>query len=404
MKPQYIKNFEKLGLGLFVHFGIYSVAKKGEWYLHTIQDKSEEYESLASKFKVNKYWAMNLVKFAKRNGFKYINITTRHHDGFSLYDTCGLSDYDAPHSVCHRDLIKEFVDECNKEGIVPFFYHTLLDWHHPDYQNNFPKYIDYLIKSIEILCKNYGKIGGFWFDGYWDKPNENWQFDRLYSMIRKYQPDAVIINNTGLSALGEVSHYEIDAVTFERGKPFAVNNGDSKERAGEVCDSLSDHWGYAVNDINIKSIHYLIDLFIECRKNSCNLLLNVGLHSTGSLKPIEKEVINLFGKWISKNKYVLFKTKPSNLIVDNATVFEDENYYYAIVSGVPMSLDDNVTIRNQDKIIKIQTNKEVIDCIYLDNKEKVTLSRDNAFIMKPFSYGVSLYTRTVRFETEKRML
>ncbi|MBQ7770426.1 MAG: alpha-L-fucosidase, partial [Clostridia bacterium] len=88
----------------------------------------------------------------------------------------------------------------------PFFYHTLLDWWQKDYNNDFPKYIDYLIKSVEILCTNYGKIGGLWFDGFWDKPNADWQFDRLYATIRKHQPGAMIINNTGLSALGKVSH------------------------------------------------------------------------------------------------------------------------------------------------------------------------------------------------------
>ena len=158
---QYIKNFEKLGFGLFVHFGLYSVVGKGEWYLHLNPTADpKEYESLTSQFNIKETWAKELVETAKAAGCKYITLTTRHHDGFSLFDTCGLNDYDAPHSACGRDLIREFVDECNKGGIVPFFYHTLLDWKEPLYQTDFAKYIDYLVASIEILCKNYGKTFG----------------------------------------------------------------------------------------------------------------------------------------------------------------------------------------------------------------------------------------------------
>lgn len=153
---EYIERFKNLGFGVFVHFGLYSVECKGEWYLANNKNADKtKYERLVTRFKINKNWAKELVKTAKTAGAKYITLTTRHHDGFSLYDTRGLSDYDAPHSACGRDLIREFVDACNEAKIMPFFYHTLLDWHNEDYGNDFPKYIDYLDKSVEILCKYY---------------------------------------------------------------------------------------------------------------------------------------------------------------------------------------------------------------------------------------------------------
>lgn len=93
------------------------------------------------------------------------------------------------------------MDACRAEGLIPFFYHTLMDGYHPDYEKDFPRYLQYLRDSVEILCKNYGKIGGFWFDGMWHKPEEDWEEDALYATIRKYQPEAMIINNTGLSAI-----------------------------------------------------------------------------------------------------------------------------------------------------------------------------------------------------------
>ena len=122
---------------------------------------------------------------------------------------------------------------------MPFFYHTLLDWHEQSYKTDFKAYIDYLAASLEILCTRYGKIGGFWFDGMWDKPGADWQESRLYALIRKYQPEAMIVNNTGLNALGETGHHEIDSVTFERGRPAAVRIKD-KPIAGEMCQVLND--------------------------------------------------------------------------------------------------------------------------------------------------------------------
>ena len=145
----YIDRFEKLGFGLFVHFGIYSVVGKGEWANSLSNFPNDVYAKYISKFKVKKTWAKDLVKQAKKTGCKYITLTTRHHDGFSLYDTKGLSEFDSA-NLLKRDFVKEFVDACNSEGIIPFFYHTLLDWKEPTYKNDFPKYIDYLIKSIKI--------------------------------------------------------------------------------------------------------------------------------------------------------------------------------------------------------------------------------------------------------------
>lgn len=396
MKFDYIKQFEQFGLGIFVHFGLYSQIGKGEWYKLSYGFSDEEYDELTKGFNPHKNWAKDLVTTAKKAGAKYINITTRHHDGFSLYDTLGLSKYDST-TLLGRDLIKEFVDECHKQNIKPFFYHTLIDWNNHDYDNDFDTYIDYLIKSVEILCTKYGEIGGFWFDGYWAKPDANWQFDRLYSTIRKYQPKAMIINNTGLSQLGEVSHYEIDSVTFERGKPAFVSSLDGKERAGEVCDSLTDHWGYCKNDICIKSIKYLIDTFIDCRKYKVNYLLNVAPNEKGLLRPIEKATLLEFGKWTKRFMPLLNKLVPSDLEADNATIFKDDKYYYAFINDVPMQSNESVARKENRPNVVIHTDLKIKNAIYLDNKEAAVVNKNNIQI-SPFNYGESMYTRVVRFK------
>ena len=112
---EYIDRFKRFGFGMFVHFGLYSVIGKGEWFLHTAKMSQDEYNSYADKFTPEKDWAKRLVKTAKEAGCRYITLTTRHHDGFSLYDTKGLSDFDTVRTACGRDLIREFTDECNKE-------------------------------------------------------------------------------------------------------------------------------------------------------------------------------------------------------------------------------------------------------------------------------------------------
>lgn len=400
MKPDYIARFEKMGMGLFVHFGLYSILGKGEWHYVADPkcDKKQYMDELIHKFKVKKNWAKDLVKAAKAMGCKYITLTTKHHEGFALYDTCGLNEFDAPHSATHRDLVKEFVDECNKAGIMPMFYHALLDWWHPDYYTNFPAYIDYLVKSVEILCKNYGKIGGFWFDGKWDKPNEDWQEDRLFGTIRKYQPEAMIINNTGLSALGETGHPEIDSVTFERGKPFKVVSSKGKEVAGEVCDSLTEHWGYCPLDLTTKSPKYLISELIDCRANNCNFLINSGPRSDGSLNPVEKEILKQVGVWIKANGNFIYNAHSCEIEATNATILFDGKYYYAIAKDVPLAMFANITREGDFKEVVLSVNKKIKGAIYMDTKEKVELKTKNSFVVKPFEYGRDLFARVIRFK------
>ena len=395
----YIERFKRLGFGMYVHFGLYSVAGQGEWHQYTHRVPSEEYKKLVNRFNIKKNWAKELVKAAKSAGCKYITITTRHHDGFSLYDTCGLNEYDAPHSKTGRDLICEFVDECNKADILPCFYHTLLDWDHPDYNTNFPSYIDYLVKSIEILCTRYGKIGGFEFDGMWDKPDADWQEDRLYGTIRKYQPEAMIINNTGLSRLGEVGHPEIDSVTFERGKPFEVRS-DGKPLAGEMAQVLNDHWGYAKEDINYKRPSEIIENLLDCRAANCNFLLNIGPMGNGSIRPIDAAYLSEIGLFVKKTKGFIYNSRRAEITADGADVLTDGKYYYAVIKGVPMKSNPNVALAYAESCkVTINTDKKVKMARWLDNGRAQKISK-NSFSVTPFAYGASHSARVLRFELE----
>ena len=405
---EYIKEFEKMGFGMFVHFGIYSVLGRGEW-AYKLEKNREEYKTLHEKFNPDKDWAKNLVATAKAAGCKYITLTTRHHDGFSLYDTCGLSDYDAPHSLAGRDLIREFVDACNEGGITPFFYHTLLDWHVPEYNEDFKAYLVYLRKSVEILCTNYGKIGGLWFDGKWDKPDEDWEEDALYGLIRKHQPNAMIINNTGLSHRGALGHIELDSVTFERGRPDAINLEDSpKYIASEMCEVFADHWGYAERDFKFKSLSEIIESYCVCRKFGANFLLNVGPMGNGQLRPLDKAMLETLGEWVSISSEALYLPRPSGIVIDGKEknfILKKDNCYYLFAHDLSKGGNANVDVikenANYNEYFKL--DKKIKSVRWLDSGAELSYTQNGdsvRIITGPQRYGANLVVRIVKIETE----
>ncbi len=404
---EYIKRFEKLGLGMFVHFGSYSVFARGEWALNNCGISHEEYEQFADKFDPTPDWADNLVAAAKAGGCKYITLTTRHHDGFSLYDTCGLNDYDAVHRGPGRDLVREFVDACRRQGIIPFFYHTLLDWREPTYKTDFPAYLRYLRRSVEILCTNYGEIGGLWFDGMWDKPDEDWEEDALYATIRAHQPEAMIINNTGLSALGALGHIELDSVTFERGRPEPINLETSpKYIASEMCQIFGTEWGYAKNDFRYKSLIEIINDFCVCRRNGSNFLLNVGPRGDGSIRPLDYGMLSGFGEWVDINKEALYLPRPTGIEIEGKEkdfILQNGDNYYLFVHDIPMGGSINVVQRMEmdDYTARFVLYKKIKSIKWLDNEEDVDFVQDGDKVTVCYDkqrYGNNIVVKVARIE------
>ncbi len=310
-----VAEFEKFGFGMFIHWGLYSQLGRGEWVQHHEKIPSGEYEKLASTFTASEFDAHKIAETAKKAGAKYITLTTRHHEGFSLYDTRGLCSFDSPHTPAGRDLIREFVDACNDTGIAPFFYHTTLDWHHPDFNADFKSYLKYLRASVEILCTQYGKIGGFWFDGNWSRPEDDWEEDELYSLIRKYQPDAIIVNNTGIEKRGLCGNTELDSVTFEQGRPTPMNReGMQKYMAAEMCQTMNNHWGYGSHDFAYKSAYALIETLCACRKVGANYLLNVGPTGEGRIPLLQEALLYNIGEWIKAvGTTAIYEGKPCGI-------------------------------------------------------------------------------------------
>ena len=406
---EYIKRFEKYGLGMFVHFGIYSVLGKGEWALSQTGISHGEYEKLTERFNPDPDWADELVATAKAAGCRYITLTTRHHDGFSLYDTCGLNDYDAPHALSGRDLVREFVDACNRAQIVPFFYHTLLDWREKSFEENFPEYLVYLRKSVELLCKNYGRIGGLWFDGSWSKKDADWEEDALYALIRKYQPEAMIINNTGLSERGKLGHIELDSTTFERGKPEPINLADSpKYVAREMCQVFGDHWGYAALDYNFKSLADIIRDFCGCRRYNSNFLINVGPMASGKLRPLDAAMLRTMGEWINRFKEAFDGTSPASIPTSKESdfVLRRENVCYLFCDGLPRDGSSDVVIAAENGVIFEETltlPERVRSVKWLESGKDVRFVQIGdklKLTLEPQPYGQSVVVRIAKIELE----
>ncbi len=389
-----------MGFGMFIHWGLYSQLGKGEWIMSRNTMPREEYFKLRDTFTASKFSGRKIAQIAKAAGMKYITLTTRHHEGFSLYDTKGLNDYDALHAPCGRDLISDFVEGCNAEGIMPMFYHTTLDWYNEDFNNDFDAYLEYLRKSVEILCTNYGKIGGLWFDGNWSKRDADWKVDELYATIRKHQPEAMIINNTGLSERGFIGHPEIDSVTFEQGRPTPMNReGMPKYIAAEMCQTINAHWGVGYADFNYKSVPELIESLCACRKVGANYLLNVGPDAEGEIIPIQAALIEQVGKWIEASGAPIYEGKPCEIEATGKNfALKANGKYYLFVHDLSIVGSAHVVAEGGGVGIKkfYGFMDEVKSVKWLDNDEQLNFTQNNGILSincTGFEYGNNLVVR-----------
>ena len=317
------KWFSDAKFGLFIHWGVYSILGDGEWVMNNQNISIEEYEKLPSFFNPIEYNPREWVKTAKSAGMKYITITSRHHDGFSMFDT-KANNYDIIDSSPYkRDILKMLAEECRKEGIKLFFYYSLLDWHNDDYfprgrtgndipgrnEGNWENYIEFMKIQLTELLSNYGDIGGIWLDGHWDqkewdgekfgKLKVDWHYDELYSLIHELQPHALIGNNHHIGVIdGE------DFQMFEKDLPGGNTTGwgTPEDQIGdlplEVCETINGSWGFNLKDRKHKSTKELIHYLIKSAGYGSNFLLNVGPMPNGKIQPRHISTLEKIGNWM----------------------------------------------------------------------------------------------------------
>ena len=315
--PENIKarqEFQDNKFGIFLHWGIYSMTAQGEWYMNTHNINRNEYAKLASGFYPSRFDAAEWVSAIKTSGAKYICITSRHHDSFSMFDT-KESDFNIVDATpFKRDILKELAEECQKQGIKLHFYYSHLDWFRDDYpegntghgtgrpkgHGNWASYYKFMNKQLTELLTNYGPVGAIWFDGIWDQPtNFNWQLEEQYALIHKLQPSCLIGNNHHRTPYaGE------DFQMFERDLPgenkagFSAGQGIS-ELPLETCETMNGMWGYRIEDQNYKSPKELIHYLVKAAGKNANLLMNIGPQPNGELPATAVEHLKQVGKWMN---------------------------------------------------------------------------------------------------------
>jgi len=315
--------FQDARFGMFIHWGVYSVLEDGEWVMNNRKMPISEYEKLPPKFNPVKFNAAEWVALAKAAGMKYITITSKHHDGFAMFATKQSKWNIVDATPFKRDPMKELAEECRKQGIKLFFYHSHLDWTHADYyprgrtgqasgrpqSGDFNKYLDFMDAQLTELLTNYGPIGGIWFDGWWDKRDANWRLEQTYRLIHKLQPAALVGNNHHVKPFeGE------DFQMFEKDLPGKNTAGHSADSVIgnlplETCDTINKAWGYNAKDKSLKSTKDLIQYVVRAAGYGANFLLNVGPKPDGTIQEEFTVRLKEIGQWMKTNGEAVYGTR-----------------------------------------------------------------------------------------------
>ena len=349
-----LKWFQDARFGMFIHWGLYSILARGEWVMHLERIPASEYEPLVQKFNPVKFNADEWVSIAADAGQRYLVITSRHHDGFSMYDTA-LSDYKVTHTPFRRDPLRELADACARRRDVKLgFYSSLLDWHHPAYRFRnesglaWSDYIGFLHGQVRELCTQFGEIACLWFDGDWphhliDSSNAyfaaggSFEYEKLYDMIHTLQPDAVVHNNRHEAPLpGE------DVQGFEQDLPGQNTAGFNTTIISalpmEVCMTINDNWGVHDGDENHKSAQHLTRTLVKAAGVGANYLLNVGPTALGEILPVHAERLRAVGQWLGVYGNSVYGTRagiiPSDIQRTSVTTRNCETHYVHVLDYV----------------------------------------------------------------------
>ena len=298
--------------GMFIHWGLYAIPAGewkgkpvpgiGEWIMHHGKIPKEEYAPLQKQFNPVKFNAKQWVALAKKAGMKYIVITSKHHDGFCLFDSA-LTDYDIMGTPFQRDIMKELADECHKQGIKICWYHSIMDWYQPNAKGkDFPKYVEHLKGQLKELLTKYGDIGVLWFDGEWIGEWNDEQGVNLEKFLRNLQPN-LIVNNR----VGKRKRFPGDFGTPEQTIPATGMPGWD----WETCMTMNDTWGFKKNDHHWKSTADILHKLIDIVSKGGNFLLNVGPTAEGVIPEPSVERLAAVGKWLDANGEAIYDTTAS---------------------------------------------------------------------------------------------
>ena len=293
-----LKWFKAARFGMFIHWGLYAQLGRGEWVMNRERIPIGEYEPLAETWKPKPNAARAWAKLAKQAGMRYMVMTTKHHEGFCLWDS-KLTDYNAVKHGPGRDLVAEYVEAARAEGLRVGFYYSLMDWHHPDGaackhdESARRRFIDYTHGLVRELCTNYGKLDILWYDVNWPLSAEGWESARMNAMVRELQPDILINNRSGLDE--------------DFGTPEGHITPEKGGRAWEACMTFDDSWGYVPYETNAMSALQVLHMLRQVANGGGNLLLNIGPLPDGSVKPSHEKSLLAIGDWMQQHGPVIYE-------------------------------------------------------------------------------------------------
>lgn len=293
--------------GLTAHWGLYSLGHSGnEWAYFVERIPLEAYKQRMERFNPTRFDADEWGDLLLEVGAKFFFITTKHHDGFCLFDTA-LTDFNVMNTPFKRDIIAELAQALHQRGIALHFYYSLVDWTQQDYRSDWEKYLEFYQGQIRELCSNYGPIGGFVFDGYWPRnvletPDEElyfsargtWDLAGTYDLIHTLQPEAVIANNSHILPLkGE--DYQVSELDFPGENTLWFNTTEIGEKPLASWWNLNTGWSYQPWNHNPKSANKLHAIYQKARNKKAVFLLNVGPRPFGDIHPQEQQILREFG-------------------------------------------------------------------------------------------------------------
>ena len=289
--------WREVKFGMFIHWGLYSLIGHQEWAMESEGVPIPQYELLARHWKPKPDAARDWAKLARRAGQKYMVLTTKHHEGFCLWDT-KLTDYNAVRQGPGRDLVREFVEAARAEGMRIGFYYSLMDWHHPDgmicrtdpeARERFVRYTHGLIRE---LMTNYGKIDILWYDVDQPLTPEQWRAEEMNRMVFALQPEIIVNDRNGLAGDFSTPEHKIQGA----------------HRAWETCETMNLGWGWQLHDNEWKSPRRILNDLATCAQQGGNYLLNIGPEPDGSVPTKSVSVLQTVGRWLQTNGRAIYGT------------------------------------------------------------------------------------------------
>ena len=328
------EKFADQRFGIFIHWGIYANYAQGEWYQQKIGLDTKTYGRMQHGFCPSKFDAKEWVRVFKGAGAKYVTITSRHHDGFSLWPTKSDDGYNIAETPFRRDILGELANACAEEGLQLNFYYSLVDWHRKDYppgprsrkclgdqKGDYASYKRFMMSQISELIDWY-RPGCIWFDGEWDharfkdgawERTLDWGFDEIYDMIHSKK---VLVANNNHQPIRDKEDIQL----FERDLPgegtmFSRNQALTRDRPVEQCDVIQKGiWGYRIYEQNFRTPQEVCAMVCRCAAKDANLLMNIGPDGSGQLPERAVEVMAEVGKWMRANGHAIYGTRGIGLV------------------------------------------------------------------------------------------